>query len=152
MCKLINYLGGSSKKIVRGYTCRTSKFWLPILYKKHPTLLKLGAFYFNLLKIYSIYGNWAPSSVRKTRLIYHWYWYIGEILGKKHLKREARAVASLTVPGGQEIHFPHFFLKVWSIFLIFPQAYFLPHFGPGYATEGGTYMYTKSIWEPPIYC
>ena len=27
-----------------------------------------------------------------------------------------RAVANLTVPGGQEFHFPHFFLKVWSIF------------------------------------
>ena len=60
---------------------------------------------------------------------------------------EARAVASLTVPGGQEFHFPHFFLKFRSIFLIFPQT--LPIFflilalrvgesptreGPGYAT------------------
>ena len=39
----------------------------------------------------------------------------------------SRAVASLTVPGGQEFHFPHFFLKFWSIFL--RTSYFLPHFG-----------------------
>ena len=35
---------------------------------------------------------------------------------------EARAVASLTVPGGQEFHFPHFFLKFRLICLIFPQT------------------------------
>ena len=59
-----------------------------------------------------------------------------------------RAVASLTVPGGQEFHFPNFFLKFWSIFLIFPQTlliFFLilafrvgdspTREGPGYATE-----------------
>ena len=58
-----------------------------------------------------------------------------------------RAVASLTVPCGQEFHFPHFFLKFRSIFLIFPQTlliFFLilalrvgesPTWeGPGYAT------------------
>ena len=33
-----------------------------------------------------------------------------------------RAVPSLTVPGGQEFHFPHFFLKFRSILLIFPQT------------------------------
>ena len=37
------------------------------LYKKHPILLKLGAFYANLLKIHPIYLNWAPWSVMKTR-------------------------------------------------------------------------------------
>ena len=59
-----------------------------------------------------------------------------------------RAVASLTVPGGREFHFPHFFLKFRSIFLTFPQ-FFLIFFlilalrvgesptreGPGYATD-----------------
>ena len=30
-------------------------------YKKHPILFKLGAFYYNLLKIHSVYENWAPS-------------------------------------------------------------------------------------------
>ena len=30
-----------------------------------------------------------------------------------------QGLASLTVPGGQEFHFPHFFLKFRSIFLIF---------------------------------
>ena len=63
----------------------------------------------------------------------------------------ARAVASLTVPGGQEFHFPHFFLKSRLSFLIFPQTF--THFflilalwvgelptreGPGYATENGS--------------
>ena len=33
----------------------------------------------------------------------------------------SRAVASLTVPGGQEFHFSHSFPKFWSIFLTFPQ-------------------------------
>ena len=33
-----------------------------------------------------------------------------------------RAVASLTVPAGQEFHFPHFFLRFRLIFLIFPQT------------------------------
>ena len=61
-----------------------------------------------------------------------------------------RAVASLTVPSGREFHFPHFFLKVWLIFLIFPQTlliFFLTlalrvgdsptREGPGYATGDG---------------
>ena len=55
-----------------------------------------------------------------------------------------RAVASLTVPGGQEFHFPQFFLNFQSIFLIFPQTlliFFLTlalrvhREGPGYATD-----------------
>ena len=59
-----------------------------------------------------------------------------------------RAVASLTVPGGQEFHFPHFFLKFWSLFLIFPQTFLIfflilalrvgespTQEGPGYATD-----------------
>ena len=59
-----------------------------------------------------------------------------------------RAVASLTFPGGQEFHFPQFFLKFWSIFPIFPQTlliFFLilalrvgespTREGPGYATD-----------------
>ena len=58
------------------------------------------------------------------------------------------AVASLTVPGGQEFHFSQFFLKFQSIFLIFPQTlliFFLilalqvgkspTREGPGYATD-----------------
>ena len=55
-----------------------------------------------------------------------------------------RAIASLTVPGGQEFHFPHFFLKFRSIFpqtlLIFflilaLRVSELPNWeGPGYAT------------------
>ena len=59
-----------------------------------------------------------------------------------------RAVASLTVPGGQELHFPHFFLKFRSLFLILPQTFLIfflilglwvgessTREGPGYATE-----------------
>ena len=58
-----------------------------------------------------------------------------------------RAVASITVPGGQEFHFPHFFLKFWLIFLTFPQNFLIfflilalrvgnspTREGPGYAT------------------
>ena len=57
-------------------------------------------------------------------------------------------MASLTVPGGQEFHFPRFFLKFRSIFLIFPQTLLIVFLnlvfqvgdsptreGPGYATE-----------------
>ena len=36
-----------------------------------------------------------------------------------------RAVASLTVPVGQEFHFPHFFLKFGSIFVTFPQTFLI---------------------------
>ena len=63
------------------------------------------------------------------------------------LNQVFRAVASLTVPGGQEFHFPHFFLKFWSIYPIFRQTliiFFLilvlrvgglpTREGPGYAT------------------
>ena len=67
-----------------------------------------------------------------------------------------RAVASLTVPGGQEFHFPQFFLKFWSFFSYLSSnfTYFLPHFGPpggesptregpGYAT-----LINSKIWSP----
>ena len=39
---------------------------IPILKEKHPILLKLGAFYHNLLKIHPIHVIWAPSSLMKT--------------------------------------------------------------------------------------
>ena len=61
-----------------------------------------------------------------------------------------RAIASLTVPSGQEFQFPHFFLKFRSTFLSFPQTsvfFFLSlafrvgesptREGPGYATGRG---------------
>ena len=38
---------------------------------------------------------------------------------------KARAVASLTVLGGQEFHFPHFFLNFDQFFLIFPQTFLI---------------------------
>ena len=49
-------------------------------------------------------------------------------------------------PGGQEFHFPHFFLKFWSIILIFPIFMAIrvgdspTREGPGYAT-GSTSKY-----------
>ena len=59
--------------------------------------------------------------------------------------KSARAVASLTVPGGQEFHFPHFFLKFLSIFPQTLLIFFLilalrvgespTREGPGYATK-----------------
>ena len=80
---------GSFKKFVRECACQTSKFWLTLylfsspltihLYtnfvknknknknKKNLTIfLKLCAVNDNLLKIYPIRVNWAPSSVMKT--------------------------------------------------------------------------------------
>ena len=74
-----------------------------------------------------------------------------------------RAVASLTVPGGREFHFLHFFLKFRSILLSFPQTlhgFFLilalrvgesTREGPGYATECVTYVQPiplslKGLW------
>ena len=70
------------------------------------------------------------------------------MLSKTH---HNRAIASLTVPDGQESHFPHFFLKFRSISLIFPQTFliFFPILilrvgesptreGPGYATASQT--------------
>ena len=59
-------------------------------------------------------------------------------------KLVTRAVASLAVPGGQEFHFPHFFLKFQSTFLIFPQTLliFLPHFGP----PGGRVAHPGRPW------
>ena len=88
----------------------------------------------------------------KLRLVPAWEWhskYTTVRPQKKPLfyKGRNRAVASLTAPGGQEFHFPHFFLKFRSIFLIFPQTlliFFLilalrvgkspTREGPGYAT------------------
>ena len=40
----------------------------------------------------------------------------------EHTQRK-RAVANLTVPGGQDFHFPHSFLKCRRIFLIFPEIF-----------------------------
>ena len=59
------------------------------------------------------------------------------------LKIFIRAVASLTVPGGQAFHFPHSFLTFWPIFLNFPYFFlFSSSFWPsgwstcpGYATD-----------------
>ena len=60
-----------------------------------------------------------------------------------------RAVASLTLQGEQAFNFPHFFLKFWSIFLSFPQIFFIfflilvlrvgdspTRKGPGYVSRG----------------
>ena len=75
-----------------------------------------------------------------------WQLHFPKTRGKQAIN--SRAVASLTVPGGQEFHFSHFFLKFWSIYLIFPQTlliFFLilvlrvggspTREGPGYATD-----------------
>ena len=44
----------------------------------------------------------------------------------------SRAVVSLTVQGGQEFHFPHFFPQISIIFHYFSSnfTHFLPYFGP----------------------
>ena len=63
-----------------------------------------------------------------------------------------RAVASLTVPGGQELHFPNYFLKFRSIFLIFRQTlpiFFLLGWGTrplAHPGEGSCYA-TESVMQ-----
>ena len=63
-----------------------------------------------------------------------------------------RAVASLTVPGGQAFHFPHFFLKFRSIFPQTLLIFFLilalrvpgdspTREGPGYATDSNYFLH-----------
>ena len=61
--------------------------------------------------------------------VYRWWGVIKFLLLKWGV---ARAVASLTVPGGQEFHFPHFFPQVWIKFSDFSSnfSHFLPHFDP----------------------
>ena len=55
-----------------------------------------------------------------------------------------RAVASLTVPDGQDFHFPHFSSNFDQIFLFSRSnfAYFLPHFGP----PGGRFAHPGRPW------
>ena len=66
----------------------------------------------------------------------------------------ARAVASLTVSGGQEFHFPHFFPKFWSFFLIFPQTFVIfflilaLRVGDSPTREGPGYATVTSRWTP----
>ena len=62
--------------------------------------------------------------------------------GGDHDRR--RAVASLTVPGGQEFHFPHFFLKSRLSFLIFPQTF--THFFPQFSPPGGRLAHPERPW------
>ena len=75
-----------------------------------------------------------------------------------------RAVASLTVPGGQEFHFPHFFLKFRSIFVTFPRTFLifflilalrvgdsLTREGPGYATDRMATKFSRRK-NPLMYC
>ena len=70
-----------------------------------------------------------------------------------------RAVASLTVPGGQDFHFPHSFLKFRSIFLIFPQTFLIfflilafrvgdspTRKGPGYVTDAYIIEKVLIVW------
>jgi len=79
---------GTSKNFVRGCACQTSKFWLllyqfcphlphiniPILYKKHQLLLKLGTFNNHLITIHPIYVNWVRPSVMTPPLLYQNLW------------------------------------------------------------------------------
>ena len=76
-------------------------------------------------------------------------------------KRSIRAVASLTVPGGLEFHFPHFFSNFDQVFLYFLKLYFFPLIlalrvgdlptqeDPGYATalHGGCFLTELTIHE-----
>ena len=61
------------------------------------------------------------------------------------IQRGFRAVASITVPGGQWFHFPHSFLKVQSIFVLFPQK-FLIFFLILALRPGGRFAHPESPW------
>ena len=83
---------------------------------------------------------------------------------RKHLKISinflmkilTRVVASLTVSGGQEFHFPYFFLKFRSTFLIFPQTLFIFFLilafrvGESPTREGSGYGTDLDIRGPPF--
>ena len=92
-----------SLTFLHGCACWTLKFWLSLylfLYqvtncqytnfikKKKNTwfLLKLNAFYGNLLKVLLIYVNWAPLFMMKTHSLLY------QNLGKKHPKRGVRHI------------------------------------------------------------
>ena len=67
--------------------------------------------------------------------------------GQRDCTYMPRAVASLTVPGGQEFHLPHLLS-----FLIFPQTFthFLPHLDPpgGRVTHPGRPWLRHCIGRP----
>ena len=52
----------------------------------------------------------------------YFFFLILEFVGAKRIWVASSSVASLIFPGGQESYFPQFFLKFWSIFLIFHQT------------------------------
>ena len=64
-----------------------------------------------------------------------------QVLGE--IRTGSRAVGSLTVPGGQEFHFPHF-SQILIIFSYFSSnvSHFLPHFG----SPGGRLAHPGRPW------
>ena len=52
----------------------------------------------------------------------------------------ARATASLSVSGGQELHFPNFSLNFHQFFLIFPQSF------PIFCPPGGRVAHLRKPW------
>ena len=62
-------------------------------------------------RVLSVIFPLSRTLLSKLIPLWKWMW-----------RHTGRAVANLTVPGGQGFHFPHFFLKFRSIFLIFPQT------------------------------
>ena len=54
---------------------------------------------------------------------YHKHWW--QVLVPLWFKCGAKIIASLTVQGGQEFHFPHFFFKFWLIFVTVPQTFLI---------------------------
>ena len=81
------------------------------------------------------------------------------MISDTHTGHTHRAVANLTVPGGQEFHFPNFFPQISINFLTFPQTFLIfflilalrvgespTREGPGYATA-----YSVEIGFFPIF-
>ena len=94
-------------------------------------------------KIFIFHCHLLPYWKRKkTDAAVHKHWHGIALLQLFYMS--FRAVASLTVPGGQEFHFPHFFPKFWSFFSYFSSnfSHFLPHFG----SPGGRLAHPGRSW------
>ena len=116
------------------------KYWArPIkLGVNHPilSLLCFGSNIFPHLDPYKHNNAWNRTSTFQWKLSNKNLTKVEHPYIHKHIHTAwrnllSRAIASLTVPGGQKFHFPHFF-QILSNFSYFSSnfTYFLPHFGP----------------------
>ena len=95
---------------------------------------------------------WTPPSIPWLTLCLWFIWLGTASWNFLVTSSECRAVASLTVLGGQESHFPHFFLKFWSIFPQTLLIFFLIlalRVGESPTREGPSYATVRMSKEEP---